>query len=282
MSVPVDPWQVDRLDLAGYLQRIGVTAQEPSRAALDELHEAHVRTFTFDNIDVLLDQHPGVGLEAVQDKFVGRGRGGYCFEHSTIFAGALERLGYDVRRRLGRVGDPDAGTQQGRTHMVVEVALDGDRLLCDTGFGLSRLRPIALADGAEDDHRGWSYRVRRTDGGWALDRHRDGAWEVTHVTDELDVLPVDVAMGHHWTSTFPTSHFRNGLMVARHLPDRHVVVTHDAITVRRPGEPTEHRGLADGELGEWLGVLEVPLSEDEESRLFERVAAIRAGTGQND
>lgn len=278
MSVPADPWQVDHLDLAGYLQRIKMSAQEPSRAALDELHEAHVRTFTFDNIDVLLDRHPGVGIEAVQDKFVGRGRGGYCFEHSTIFAAVLERLGYDVRRRLGRVGDPAAGTQQGRTHMVVEVALDGDRLLCDTGFGLSRLRPIALADGAEDDHRGWHYRVRRTDGGWALDRHRDGAWEVTHVTDDLEVHPVDVAMGHHWTSTFPTSHFRSGLMVARHLSDRHVVVTHDALTVRRPGEPTEHRQLAEGELAEWLRVLEVPLAEDEESRLFERVAAIRAGT----
>lgn len=282
MSVAADPWQVDRLDLDGYLQRIGVAAQDPSRAALDELHEAHVRTFTFDNIDVLLEQHTGVGLEAVQDKFVGRGRGGYCFEHSTIFAAALERLGYDVRRRLGRVGDPAAGTQQGRTHMVVEVVLDGERLLCDTGFGLSRLRPIPLADGAEDDHRGWRYRVRRTDDGWALDRHRDGAWEVTHTTDELDVLPVDVAMGHHWTSTFPTSHFRSGLMVARHLPDRHVVVTHDALTIRPPGEPTQHRPLADGELGEWLELLEVPLSEDEHSRLLERVAAIRAGTGQKD
>ena len=65
-----------------------------------------MRTFTFDNIDVLLEQHPGVGLDAVQAKFVGRGRGGYCFEHGTLFAAALERLGYIVERRLGRVGDP--------------------------------------------------------------------------------------------------------------------------------------------------------------------------------
>jgi N-hydroxyarylamine O-acetyltransferase len=276
MSVPADPWTVDRLDLPGYLDRVGVVPREPTRALLDELHEAHVRTFTFDNIDVLLEQHRGVGLEEVQDKFVGRGRGGYCFEHSTIFAAVLQRLGYDVRRRLGRVGDPDAGTQQGRTHMVVEVLLDRERLLCDPGFGMSRLRPIALADGAEDDYRGWRYRVRRTPaGGWALDRHRDGAWEVTHITDELEVLPVDVAMGHHWTSTFPTSHFRNGLMVARHLPDRHVVVTHEAVTVRRPGEPTEHHDLAAGELDEWLATLEVALTPDEEARLHERVARLR-------
>ena len=31
----------------------------------------------------------------MQEKFVGRGRGGYCFEHGALFAAALERLGYD-------------------------------------------------------------------------------------------------------------------------------------------------------------------------------------------
>jgi N-hydroxyarylamine O-acetyltransferase len=274
MSMPADPWETDRLDLAGYLARVGVSPGEPTRDLLDELHEAHVRAFTFDNIDVLLEQHRGVGLAEVQAKFVGRGRGGYCFEHSTIFAAALQRLGYDVRRRLGRVGDPAAGTQQGRTHMVVEVLLGGERLLCDPGFGMSRLRPIALADGVEDDYRGWRFRVRRTPGGWALDRHRDGAWEVTHTTDELEVLPVDVVLGHHYTSTFPASHFRSGLMVARHLPDRHVVVTHEAVTIRRPGEPTEHHELVDGELGEWLSTLEVALTPEERSRLDQTVARL--------
>jgi N-hydroxyarylamine O-acetyltransferase len=83
-------------------------------------------------------------------------------------------------------------------------------------------------------------------------------------------------MGHHWTSTFPASHFRNGLMVARHLPGRHVVVTHEAVTIRRPGEPTEHHELAAGELGEWLAVLEVPLTPDEEGRLLKRVDEVRA------
>ena len=139
-----DPWETDTLDLEAYLGRLGVPARAPSREALDELHEAHVRTFTFDNIDVLLRAHPGITLDAVQRKFVRRSRGGYCFEHTTIVAAALERLGYQVRRHLGRVGDPDAGTQQGRTHMVVEVVLDGQRLLCDPGFGMSLLRPIPL------------------------------------------------------------------------------------------------------------------------------------------
>lgn len=271
-----DPWQVERLDLDGYLARIGVPARDPSSEAIAELHQAHVRAFTFDNIDVLLGSHPGVALDAVQEKFVGRGRGGYCFEHSSIFAAGLERLGYQVRRHLGRVGDPGAGTQQGRTHMVVEVVLDGERLLCDPGFGMSLLRPIAMKDGAEDDYLpGWRYRLRLTDvGDWALYRHREDGWEIAHTTDELAVSPVDVVMGHHYTSTFPGSHFSTTLMITKHLPGCHVTVTHDSITVRTPSEPTTHRALREGELEEWLETLEVPLTPDEHTRLLAKVRAL--------
>lgn len=272
-----DPWQIDRFDLDGYLDRLGLSdlvARAPDRAALDQLHEAHVRGFTFDNVDVLLEQHPGVGIDALSAKFVGRGRGGYCFEHATVFAAVLERLGFDVRRHLGRVGDPATGTVQGRTHMTVEVRLDGERLLCDPGFGMSLVRPVPLTDGAESDQRGWPYRVRlNPDGGWGLHRLREGGWELTHTVDELPVLPVDVVMGHHYTSTFPSSHFRSGLMITKHEEGRHVTVTGTSLTVRRPGEPTEHRDLAEGELREWLRALAVPLTEDEERRLLARISA---------
>lgn len=272
-DVTDDPWQIDRLDLDGYLARVGLPARPPDRKALDELHEAHVRTFTFDNIDVLLDQHPGVGLDVLNEKFVGRGRGGYCFEHGTVFAAVLERLGYDVRRHLGRVGDPATGPVQGRTHMTVEVRMDGERLLCDPGFGMSLVQPVALADGAESDQRGWPYRVRRTDAGeWELQRLREAGWEVGHTVDDLRVLPVDVVMGHHYTSTFPTSHFRSGLMITKHEDGQHVSVTEKTVTVRRPGKPTEHRELEQGELADWLRVLAVPLTDDEETRLLARVA----------
>ncbi|MFC7505842.1 arylamine N-acetyltransferase family protein [Nocardioides sp. CPCC 206347] len=269
-------WQPDQLDLDGYLARLGLARREPGREALDELHGAHVRTFSFDNIDILLDQHPGVALEALNEKFVGRGRGGYCFEHATVFAAALEQLGYDVRRHLGRVGDPASGSVQGRTHMTIEVGLDGERLLCDPGFGMSLVRPVTLADGAESDQHGWPYRVTRNDdGSWGLHRLRESGWELTHTVDELPVLPVDVVIGHHYTSTFPTSHFRSGLMVTLHQAGRHVALTDATVTVRRPGDPTEHHDLGEGELAGWLRELAVPLSEQEQQRLLARLAGAR-------
>jgi len=75
-------------------------------------------------------------------------------------------------------------------------------------------------------------------------------------------------MGHHYTSTHPASHFTTSLVVGRHLPGRHVTVTAETLTVRVPGEPTEHRPLRAGELADWLDVLEVPLTADERRRLL--------------
>lgn len=273
-----DPWQTATLDLDGYLARLGVPVRPPGRAALDELHEAHVRTFTFDNIDVLLGIHPGVTTAAVSAKFVGRGRGGYCFEHASLFAAALDRLGYDVVRHLGRVSSPTS--VNARTHLVAVVSVGGETLLADPGFGMSLVRPIPLVDGAEDDHLGWRQRVKRVAlgpgaWGWELHRYREAGWELAHTTDELPVHPVDVAMGHHFTSTSPASHFTHGLLLAKHLPDRHVTVTTDALTVRRPGEPTEHRPLHEGELPELLRELAVPLTGEEERRLLAVVESLR-------
>ncbi len=271
------PWQVDRVDLDGYLARVGEDPLPPSRAALDALHQAHVRSFTFDNIDVVLDQHPGVGLEQVQGKFVGRGRGGYCFEHGTMFAAVLERLGYAVTRRLGRVGPPETTA---RTHCVVVVDLDGELLLADPGFGMSLLRTIPLADGATDDFGGWSYRLRELRTGevraWELSRWRDEQWELMHTHDELPVQPPDLVSGHHYTSTFPASHFRHMLMVTRHGEGRHTSLTHRTVTVRRPGLATEHRDIGVAELRDLLHELEVPLTDDEEARLIARVEQLRA------
>jgi N-hydroxyarylamine O-acetyltransferase len=163
---------------------------------------------------------------------------------------------------------------------VVEVTLDGERLLADPGFGMSVLRPIPLQDGAEDDYLGWRHRVRRSDPavagpGWELHRLRESGWELMHTTDELPVQPVDVRMGHHYTSTYPTSHFRNGLMLARHGIGRHTTVSTDSVTIRRPGEPTEHRDLRDGEIELLLHELDVPLTPEEEARLLALVPSLR-------
>ena len=167
--------------------------------------------------------------------------------------------------RLRRTPPPRARRRPGGRHPAgahphdISVVVDGHRLLCDPGFGMSLLRPVPLADGGEDDYLpGWRYRVRRTPTGAGRSTGSASAgWEVAHTTDELEVLPVDVAMGHHFTSTFPSSHFTSGLM--RHPAPARPPRDGDPRDADGPlaGGPTEHRPLRDGELGEWLDTLEV-------------------------
>jgi N-hydroxyarylamine O-acetyltransferase len=271
---------VTGFDLDAYLARTGADAASPSAGALADLLAAHVRTFPFDNIDVLLEQHPGVTVDVVAAKLVGRGRGGYCFEHATLFHAALRALGYDATLHLARVGDPDTAP---RTHLGVVVVLDGRRLLADPGIGIPPLGPIALQDGAELGGGIWPHRVARVPegegSGWQLWRRRSAGWELMHTTDELPVREVDVAMGHHWTSTSPVTHFRSTFMLARHglAEDGTPVqtsVTLDGITERRAGSASRHRPLDLAELPELLDRLGAHLTTHETQRLVAKLGTM--------
>ena len=67
-------------------------------------------------------------------------------------------------------------------------------------------------------------------------------------------------------------------MVTRHQDGRHTSLTHRTVTVRRPGQPTEHREIEVAEVRDRLRELAVPLTDHEEARLLERVEQLRAAT----
>ena len=86
-----------------YLDRINWGGD--TRATLETLAgilRAHMLAVPFENLDVLLARRIRVDLEGVQQKVVRGRRGGYCFEQATLFAAALEGLGFqDVRGTSG-------------------------------------------------------------------------------------------------------------------------------------------------------------------------------------
>ncbi|MEU0488330.1 arylamine N-acetyltransferase [Nocardiopsis sp. NPDC006139] len=273
-------WGTEALDLTAYLDRVGVPAQPPDGEYLDRLHEAHIRAFPFETVDALLGRAPAVDVRGVQEKFLGGGRGGYCFEHGVLFAAALERLGFEVHRRLGTVGP--AG-ENARTHLLVEVVLDGRRLLADPGFGSGMRRPIAMEDGARRSGGGMTFGLARVprgrSWGWELRKQRGQGWEPLHVTHESEVYPVDLVAGNHFVATHPDSVFRRMLVVTGFLPDGiHASLTQDSITLRAPGSPTRHGELAPEDLDPWLDRLGVRLPEDDRALLHKRLAELPSPT----
>src|SRR5687767_12540095 len=107
------------IDLDAYFQRINWRgSRDATRATLDGLIEAHMRAIPFENLDVLLGRPIRLDLPAVEEKMVRRRRGGYCFEHGTLFATVLESLGFSLVRLGARVRiDADDPAATARTHM---------------------------------------------------------------------------------------------------------------------------------------------------------------------
>ena len=114
------------VDLDAYFQRIRWTgATMPTFDTLAGILRAHDAAIPFENLDVLLGRPIRLDLDSIQAKLVTASRGGYCFEHATLFAAVLEQLGFQPTRHAARVILFDPPSEAARSHMFLTVAVDG-------------------------------------------------------------------------------------------------------------------------------------------------------------
>jgi N-hydroxyarylamine O-acetyltransferase len=227
-----------RLD--DYLRKIGVRATSgPTVETLRRLHRAHRETFLFENFAIQRGEGVSLAVPDLERKFLDEGGGGYCFEHNTLFAAALQDLGFSSVSLLARVriGSPALWV---RTHMVLRVPIDGDPWLADVGFGgLGLLEPIPLRDGAVSDQGGATYALRREGLAWVLSmRDRAGEHDLYECPEDPQTV-ADIEVANHFTSTHPSSIFRRVLTIQRTTRDERIVMRGDAIVRFRDGVSTE-------------------------------------------
>lgn len=238
-----------RLD--DYLRRVGLsvpaaTAPLPDIETVRRLHVAHRETFLFENASIQAGGSISVALDDIERKFLDQGRGGYCFEHNTLFGAALHDLGFNPTTLLGRVrrGPPDRWC---RTHMVLRVAIDGEPWLADVGFGaLCLLEPLPLLDGATAHQVGFTYSLRRERDLWVLSCRGsdpsggDGAESMDLYEFSEDAqTPGDVEVANHYTSTHPDSVFRRTLTIQRTTRTDRTMLRFGTLTRYRNGRAEE-------------------------------------------
>src|SRR5258707_3098136 len=99
-----------------YLRRTGFAEAATTLDSLRSMHVAHRETFLFENLDIQRGLSVRVDVPSIARKFLDEGRGGYCFEHNTLFGAVLMESGFQVASFLGRVR---RGPQERwmRTHM---------------------------------------------------------------------------------------------------------------------------------------------------------------------
>lgn len=234
------------VNLSAYFARIGYFgSQRANLETLNALIAHHVQTIPFENLDILQNRAISIDPAAVEDKLVHRRRGGYCFEHNTLLLNVLESLGFQVSALGARARyqlPPDV--RRPRTHMFLRVEIDGASYLVDGGFGA--LSPTAALPLALDVEHPTPHEPRRiiAEGTWhglslhspdAVLVHQAHFAEAWHDVIEFTLEPMplpDREMGNWFTSTFPTSHFRSKLMVARATANGRVTLQDRELTQR--------------------------------------------------
>lgn len=216
-----------------YFKRIGFSGpREPSFQTLAAIVARHVVAIPFENLDVLLGRPPRLDVPSLEAKLVHARRGGYCYEHATLCAAALESLGFDVKRHSARVVMVTPREQAPRTHMF----LTAMGHVLDPGFGgLAPHAPVPL-----DGTPAGRHRLVRERGEIALYHDDQRLWVSSLEAD----LPVDFQMANHYTATWPDSPFVQRMMLRAFTPDGQVRVSNREVTIVRNGDATTHQ-LAD-------------------------------------
>lgn len=173
------------MDLGKYLSRIGFSGPvEPSLQVLRSVHTCHQLSVPFENLTVHSGGRVQLDPPLLYDKIVNQRRGGFCFENNGLFSWLLDKMGFQVTVLSGQVRSLKTGRYGPPfDHLILMANLDGQRWLCDVGFGVPCFSvPLSLETRGlqEQGHR--VYRIREGMGmlflEWQRDENRgpDGDW----------------------------------------------------------------------------------------------------------
>lgn len=231
------------MDVASYLERIGDRGStEPTVATLNRLHQAHLYSVPFENLDVHLGRSIELSLLLLFDKVVGHHRGGFCYELNSLFGWLLRELGYTVDLLSARVysnGVPGAPFD----HLLLRVMLD-EPWLADVGFGDSFVRPLSLTPG-EQVQADFTYCLEMDEVGGVLYRRRSPTegWDPQYLFSlhPRQLEDFQEMCGYHQSS--PESPFTRKSLCSLATPDGRITLSNDRL-IQTCGEHRQEQIIA--------------------------------------
>ena len=201
-----------------FFTRIGMDPQTPVEMTVDFLgrvQTACVLQIAYENLDILEGKPIVLTPDAMFDKIVTRGRGGYCFELNGLLAHMLREMGFAVTERFARYLRGES-TVPMRRHRVVIVTLDGADYMLDIGVGQVAPRlPLKIEDGLVQEQNGETYKfLRDARHGRVLWDVHHGAWQEYIAFNDDAVYDVDFEQPSFYCEAHPNSVFNKEPMVA--------------------------------------------------------------------
>ena len=234
------------IDLDAYFRRIDYDGERmPTLATLRAIHARHATTIPFENLTPLLHQPVRLDLASLQHKLVQSGRGGYCFEQNLLLHAVLLALGFQVTGLAARVrwNVPDE-VVTARSHMLLQVELDGQTYLADVGFGgLTLTAPLVLTLDLAQPTSHEPFRIIADDDGYLMQAQIGQNWRSLYRFDLQQQYLPDYEVTNWYLSNHPSSHFVTGLMAARPDTDCRYALRNNQLTIHHLQRDTERRIL---------------------------------------
>ena len=232
------------MNLDRYCARVGYAGpRQPSVDVLRALHQRHAEAIPFENLNPLLGLPVPLDPESLERKMLDEGRGGWCFEQNWLFRRALEAMGFDVRGRAARVlwGAPE-GRVGARSHMVLEVWIDGLAYLADVGFGgVTLTGPLAFDSREPQATPHEAFRLDLSDDGDYVLQVLLDEWAPMYRFRREDQLLPDYEVAGFYLCHHPDSFFRHQLVGARAFPGGRLALRNNVLTTYRRGQPAEQQ-----------------------------------------
>lgn len=225
------------LDIDAYLQRIRWLGDiDQTLETLSGIMRAHMAAIPFENLDALLRRPVRLDVDSLQSKLVGARRGGYCFEHASLFAAALEAIGFQPSRCAARVVLFAPRTDVPRDHMFLTVPVDGVTYVVDPGFGpFAPPGPVPLVEGRADAATHW---MERDGPLWVLNVSRgEDAPAMGWVSTMEPENAIDFEVSNHYIATHTASLFTNWIMMSAVTLEGRVNVMNRDVTILSEAEP---------------------------------------------
>jgi N-hydroxyarylamine O-acetyltransferase len=127
----------EAFDQKAWLVRIGWDGPLiPTFDGQNWLVAAHAYAIAYESLDITMGRTPRLDLVSLQNKMIGRNRGGYCLEQNMLFRAGLRSIGFDVTSLQGRfVRGLAIDAPRPAIHMVLQVNLPEGPYIVDVGFG---------------------------------------------------------------------------------------------------------------------------------------------------
>lgn len=211
-----------------YLNTLNINHEIRTLEDITSLIKAHLKTFPFSSIKVLLKEDISLDLNNIYESIVVKKRGGYCFEHNKLMYETLKELGFDVTYYLARVIN-NTDNIPPQTHRFTLLNFEGEKYIIDVGIGFrSPSVPVKFGDDSTISHLGIRYKiVEFDDNTYSMQLIEKGKPFLATKFDLNRCYEADFEMGHFYSYKNPNAVFVNNFVISRIKKDTIYSIVND-------------------------------------------------------